>query len=242
VAEHCTGTSPLCPDDDNSVTDGNACQDPFDWTSGDACSDGTCTGVERGDCTLPEVVGELPFSDTNTALGRPSHISAYGSGCDISSGNGADVVYRLDVAAGDSYVVVLEPDTVLDGAVAVVAACDAGQACLAAANSGGVGDDEELNFTAGADGSVFVIVESVGTGGEFVLTVSAQAGDRPEQEGSGSAGVATGCSCDSSGDNGMSVLLAFLLVGMGLRRPAWRLNVSITAASEAAQQKTVSAR
>jgi hypothetical protein len=193
----CAGSSYLCNPAEceaSSVCDGEGgcypiyeppgteCDDEVEWTYDDTCNMGVCAGIEEGSCGTPVEVDGIPYEHTTTTVGRPSHVTSYGNGCGemdaglLELGQG-DVVYELEMQAGQSVTITLEPGAGVDGALAVLSACADGEDCLAWADDAGAGGDEEIELTAEEDGTVYIVVEGGDDPGEHTLLITPDAVD-----------------------------------------------------------------
>jgi hypothetical protein len=156
-------------------TPGTACDDGLAFTSGDVCNLGTCAGVEDGSCGDPVAIGEPPFSHTTTTVSRSSHVSIYGIGCGDGQFYGGDVVYAIELEAGETVTITVDPEAGVDVALAVIDDCADGEDCEAWSDSGGAGEEEQVVLTADEDGTYYVIVESTANPGEHTLEVESGA-------------------------------------------------------------------
>ncbi|MBW2276716.1 MAG: PPC domain-containing protein, partial [Deltaproteobacteria bacterium] len=191
-AGECAGTSYLCTPsqcETDSLCDGTGgcvsiyappgteCDDGVDWTEDDICNLGICVGTELGDCANPIEIASQPFTDTTTTVGRASHISFVGANCgdDGDAGvvdvGGSDVIYEVELSAGETINVLVDPADSVDVAVFIIDDCLNGEDCLAFADEEGPGGDEQLEFTAEEDGTYYIVVESKDTPGEHTIEV-----------------------------------------------------------------------
>jgi hypothetical protein len=174
---------------------GTACDDGLDFTSGDVCNLGTCAGIEDGSCGNPVQIGSSPWSHATTTVARPSHVSLYGTGCgDETEGLGqGDVIYEMELEAGQTVTVTVDPAAGVDVAVAVIEECADDEACVEWADESGAGEEEQVVVTAGEAGTYYVVVEGKNDPGEHTLTV--QAGSDVDVD------VDTDADSDSDGDS-----------------------------------------
>jgi hypothetical protein len=199
VAETCTSTSIECPTDAFGP-DGDDCDDGVDWTVDDACSGGACAGTEQGSCGEPIVV-VVPFTNTNTVSGRPSHVSRYDDSCAASRLDGGDVVYELAVEAGDVLTIEVVPGEDLDVTVVLLDVCDESEDCVAWADDAGPGGTESFVLTSDEAARYTVVVEGSGTG-EYVLDVRRSSGPDADADADGDADADTDADADADADGG----------------------------------------
>ncbi len=116
-----------------------------------------CAGADAADALAPGTY-------TSTTAGLTND---YGSGyaCVSWSLNGADAVYRVEVAAGQTLVAALDMPAPGDGALALLTDCDGAESAVACADAGLSGDPETLAWTAEEDGVVYLVVDSWTVGG-----------------------------------------------------------------------------
>jgi hypothetical protein len=177
---------PTCMDQCNTVGD-TRCQGDVvqecqvqvtgcrDWSDVEDCAAGggtcqtsgggaSCVFTVLGDtCANPFVVTTFPFqvagnditTDFTDALDLRSR-----PGCG-SAGNGQDIIFQVDLTAGDILQVVEAGS--MDSVIRIIDACDAATAnCLAYVDDP-EGPANPLTYTATADGTVYVVVEKYST-------------------------------------------------------------------------------
>lgn len=129
----------------------------------------TCAGAEEYGymierCTTGNIAGTTAFAahDYNPNIPGPS--------CTGYSASGNDLVYYLDLEAGDTVDFVYTQLTA-DATFWMVTDCADMSTCVAGADGTLTGDPEAFTYTVGATGRYFLILSSYssGTGGDFTL-------------------------------------------------------------------------
>ncbi len=181
---------------------GTECDDGLDFTSGDVCNLGTCAGVEDGSCSDPVEVGDPPFSHTTTTEDRPSHVSVYGPGCgdETQLGQG-DVVYEIELEAGETVTITVDPESGVDVALAVIDECSDGEECEAWSDDAGAGGEEQVVLTADEDGTYTIVVEGKDDPGEHTLEVESGADSDTDADSDSDSDADSDSDSDSDGDS-----------------------------------------
>jgi hypothetical protein len=181
---------------------GTVCDDGLDYTADDVCNLGTCAGVESGSCGDPVAIGEPPFSHTTTTVARSSHVTIYGLGCgdEVDPFDGGDVVYAVELEAGETVTITVDPEVGVDVAVAVIDDCADGEDCVAWSDSGGAGEQEQVVVTADEGGTYYVIVESTAEPGEHTLEVESGADADTDADTDADSDADTDADTDADGD------------------------------------------
>lgn len=135
------------------------CQEDTDCTGDERCVDYACVAAPPGDqCDTPVVVEALPFSVQDVDITAYRGTLGFEAGvCTAYGTAGKDVFYRVELNAGQT--VMAELDATFDAALFVLDACDA-EACLTGTDDAPAGQTEGLGFTAPADGSYLIVVDS----------------------------------------------------------------------------------
>ncbi len=109
--------------------------------------------------------GETVFA-TNTCLGENNY-SPTNSCTGYSSANGEDIVYKIDLLAGEEFSVTLTDET-YDAAIHMWTDCADPNSCVA-----GGDDPEEFSYVAEADGTYYLIVDGYSGCGDALVTINA---------------------------------------------------------------------
>ncbi|HVV87761.1 MAG TPA: PPC domain-containing protein [Kofleriaceae bacterium] len=137
----------------------------------DTCQDATMLTLGTG------VDGTTGGATANYAAGLET------ADCTGFTQSGADVAYKVTLAAGTTYTIALsnvtadfDPSVSIAGPGTAAAVCDAATiSCLAGADAGITGDAESFMYTPAAAGTYYIIVDSFDATqeGGFTLTVTA---------------------------------------------------------------------
>ncbi len=180
-----------CAWDADCPTEGDICEN-FECVTPDCSEDDDCTAPERcvlnecvaqpaGDsCSAPTVVDSFPFTDTDVELAAFRNNVEFAEGICTEWGTpGKDAIYQVSLTAGQQLWATLTCD--YDGAVVITSQCLAAPAledCLDGADDGYSGEGEQAYFTAEADGTVFVVVDSSAAmnpaQGTYTLTIEVE--------------------------------------------------------------------
>ncbi|MDD5306209.1 MAG: integrin alpha [Deltaproteobacteria bacterium] len=196
---YCDGSS-TCGE--SVLENGEPCDDGNPLTDGDECiAGGVCAGLEAGGCDLPIEAALLPFAENGSTTGRSSHVNDYGELCGGYVQPASDVVYEVDLHAGDELRVTVTPDAGFNTAIRLIAACADGLDCLGSRNAAGAGGEEVLDYTTTGDGAVTVVVEGVGTGANGDYHVDIRLLNEPIDAGGDGGDAATDTDTDSDSDS-----------------------------------------
>jgi len=118
-------------------------------------------------CATPETLTSGVQVTGNTSLAS----SDYGTGCGISTGN--DLIYSIDVPAGDRLTAVATPESGFDLALAIGGSCSLIEAdtCIDEEDSGFDGTAETIvyNNVTGSTETIFIVVDTWSGAGTFDL-------------------------------------------------------------------------
>jgi hypothetical protein len=185
-ADYDTGTNCDCvcglPDPDCSI---NAAPVVGCTTAEPACFNDACVTPPTNDTcasATPIVIG-TPVTGSTAGAQRNYSNGLQAATCTNFAQPGPDVVYSLDLTATQVITVTLSNTAATyDGSIALVgpgaaAICDASPitTCVAGADTTFDGQTETFTYTATADGTYYIIVDSFGIneGGTFTLSVTA---------------------------------------------------------------------
>ncbi|MBW1808612.1 MAG: PPC domain-containing protein [Deltaproteobacteria bacterium] len=180
-----------CAWDADCPTEGDICED-FECVTPACTEDADCTAPERcvlqecvaqpaGDsCSAPNVVDSFPFTDTDVELAAFRDDLAFAEGICTEWGTpGKDAIYQVSLTAGQQLWANVTAD--FDVAVVISSQCLAVPAledCLDGADDGETGESEQAYFSAEADGTVFVVVDSFAAmnpvQGTYTLTIEVE--------------------------------------------------------------------
>ncbi len=115
-----------------------------------------CVGGLQGDtCAAPIVVSSLPFNITGADITADYNNDLTLDDLTCETANGPDVVFEVSLTAGQ--VLVVTETGGMDNVRHILDTCDATAACLASADDP---DANPLTYTATADGTYYVVVET----------------------------------------------------------------------------------
>ncbi len=170
----CDGTVPVNEADEDGDTV-LACADKCVGfkDSEDQDSDGTPNGCDTdypGTCTNP-IAANANFTANGDTSGRTAIFTAYGDHCGGTDQPNTEMVYSVAVKSGDTVKATVTPSAAYDAALRLLTVCQAAHDCVTAADMGGAGTAESAEYTATADGTVYVVVEGVGTKEEGAYSI-----------------------------------------------------------------------
>jgi len=145
-------------DDLDGVLNCNDICPGFDDTK-DADSDGTPDGCDAdydGSCTNPIVVS-LPYKEAHTTEARESILDSYGNDCNGNDQQKPDIVFSVELKAGDEIEITLTPEASFDAELRLLDQCAEDQVCLSVSDSNGI-----AVYEAATDMTLFVVVEGTG--------------------------------------------------------------------------------
>ncbi len=145
------------------------CTDPIPPPENDTCD--TALPIDR--CTTGSLNGDVTYATNDYS--PPS-------GCTGYSANGKDVVYYVDLLAGDQ-VSLVYTQLLYDTSFYVVTDC-VNMDCVAGADDTLTGEPEVINFVAASDGRYYIILDAYGTdtGGAWTLDYSIDCPTPPTEE------------------------------------------------------------
>ena len=157
------------------------CIEDEDCTAPQRCVALTCVDPPAGDtCDDPIVADAFPYTAADVDMAPHRNAVAFeAETCTEWGTGGKDVVYQVALTAGQQMWATVSSD--FDAALVIVSDCaatPAADACLAGADEGFAGEDEEVYVQAEGDTTVFVVVDSFAPGypdtGTFTLTIEVE--------------------------------------------------------------------
>lgn len=161
-------TGETCDDANTTAADGCSatCTTEAGYTCGGTPS--VCTPIPAASCADPIVVTSNAFQYTGTAIGVFGNDENHnpGTGCvDPLSSGGSEIVFRVDAVAGET-IRVRELNASFDAVMHILTqpSCAGGSACSDSIDGGSTTEIAGIDYVAPADGPVFIVVESYGSG------------------------------------------------------------------------------
>lgn len=168
--EKCDGYSKTCPPENYTTTNGLTCVDAYDYTGNETCANGLCTGTEIiGSCSAAYSATTFPYVLESTTVGRPSHLTTYGTNCPESSAPLGDVVVHVDMDAGVEYTISIVRHGGWTGFIAIIPICSVIFTNATCLNSDAALDS--FTYAPLLGGNATLVVESLSGTGDFTLTI-----------------------------------------------------------------------
>lgn len=179
VAEYCDGSTVLCPAEDYTTVNGDACVDGYDYTDNETCANGECLGTEViGSCTDAYAATTFPYVLESTTIGRPSHLTDYGNNCPATNAPLGDAVVHVDMQGGVEYTISIVRHGGWTGFIAIIPICSAFFTNATCLNTGG--DTDSFTYTPLLGGNATLVIESLSGTGDFTLTVEEYEEPQPD--------------------------------------------------------------
>jgi len=177
--EKCDGYSDICPPEDYTATNGISCEDVYDYTDEETCANGECLGTEIiGSCSDAYEATIFPYVLESTTVGRPSHLTTYGTNCPTNNAPLGDVVVHVDMDGGVEYTISIERHGGWTGFIAIIPICSVIFTNATCLNTGG--DTDSFTYTPLIGGNATLVVESLSGTGDFTLTIEREETPQPD--------------------------------------------------------------
>ena len=135
------------------------------------CGSSTPPSNDLWEAAIPIPCGPFSLSGSTQFAHANYGPSSAGSSCTTHLADGADVVYRLNISAGDSIAVDYNNST--DGALYIVSDCsDVNGTCIAGADLTGAGQTETLRYKFSYSGVFYLVLDSRNAGSTGTWTAS----------------------------------------------------------------------
>ncbi len=177
--EYCDGSSKECPPEDFTSTNGLSCVDAFDYTTNETCANGFCIGAEViGSCSSAYEATSYPYVLETTTVGRPSHLTDYGTNCPVTNAPLGDVVVRFATEAGVTYTVSITRHGGWTGFMAIIPICSTFYTNATCLNQDATADS--FTYTPLLGGTATLVIESLSNTGDFTLTIEREETPQPD--------------------------------------------------------------